>query len=356
MKSGRSLQEIAVELERQQTQKRDFVAPTTELNMIADTTVDRKSTHYLNVNGYGSFPVTDTAHEQIGSRIGIPKTYYDRMRNEAPALLSINVNHWFNGEKENRMVRTLDGRARAFLSNKFRPLDNLDLAQTVLPVLAEMRVHVESSELTERRLYVKAVTEKLSVEIKKGDVVQAGIVISNSEIGLGSVKVEPMVYRLVCLNGMIATDAGMRKYHVGRSGSEGDMASEFFRDETRKADDKAFWMKVRDVVRGSFSKDIFERIAHAMIESTARTIDADPVKVVEVVRRTFTPATETEGSGILQHLIKGGDLTQYGLVNAVTRFSQDVKDYDRATELERSGGDILGLDDGAWNRLLKQAA
>lgn len=35
------------------------------------------------------------------------------------------------------------------------------------------------------------------------------------------------------------------------------------------------------------------------------------------------------------------DFSQFGLVNAVTRSSQDVEDYNRATELERIGGTIL---------------
>ena len=53
--------------------------------------------------------------------------------------------------------------------------------------------------------------------------------------------------------------------------------------------------------------------------------------------------TEEEGGGILRHFADGGDLSQYGLLNAVTRFSQDVESYDRATELERIGGQVLEL-------------
>ena len=36
-----------------------------------------------------------------------------------------------------------------------------------------------------------------------------------------------------------------------------------------------------------------------------------------------------------------GDCSQYGLINAVTRASQDIEDYGRATELERLGGELL---------------
>lgn len=354
MKIGSSLQELAKKLEAEQTHKRDFIAPTTELKFVPEINKEKPEA-MLKVNGHGSFRLNDIAHGQIASRLGIPQKYYDRMRGGAPELLATNVNHWFDTEKEKRMIRTIDGKARAFLSDRYRPLDNLDMAQAVLPVLADMGVTVQSSELTERKLYIKAVTAKVQAEIKRGDVVQAGIVVSNSEVGLGSVKVEPMIYRLVCSNGLIAADHSMRKYHVGKAGSEEDLASEFFRDETRKADDKAFWMKVRDVVLGSFNLDLFKGMVESMQISTERIIDVDPVKVVEIVRKEHA-LPETEGTSILQHLIRGGDLSQYGLLNAVTRASQDVQDYDHATELERAGGDILDMDKRGWDALLGRAA
>ena len=37
----------------------------------------------------------------------------------------------------------------------------------------------------------------------------------------------------------------------------------------------------------------------------------------------------------------GNDFSAFGLVTAVTRSSQDVSDYNRATELERLGGTLL---------------
>ena len=50
----------------------------------------------------------------------------------------------------------------------------------------------------------------------------------------------------------------------------------------------------------------------------------------------------------------GNDFSHFGLVNAVTRSSQDVADYNRATELERIGGTLLdeGVDRAAKNGLL----
>ena len=63
-----------------------------------------------------------------------------------------------------------------------------------------------------------------------------------------------------------------------------------------------------------------------------------------------------ESSGVLQRLIEGNDLTLYGLSNAVTRHSQDVPDYDRATALEGIGYNILSMPAGQWSRINQMAA
>ena len=54
---------------------------------------------------------------------------------------------------------------------------------------------------------------------------------------------------------------------------------------------------------------------------------------------------------ILQYLIEGHDLSLYGLSNAVTRYSQDVNSYDRATDLEIIGYNILAMPRSVWSRL-----
>jgi len=79
-------------------------------------------------------------------------------------------------------------------------------------------------------------------------------------------------------------------------------------------------------------------------------IEADVVKVVEVTQKRFG-LTEGEKSGVLHHLIQGGDMNRFGLINAVTRTAQDVPDYDRSTELERLGGTILELPRRDWETI-----
>jgi hypothetical protein len=59
----------------------------------------------------------------------------------------------------------------------------------------------------------------------------AAIVISNSEIGNGTLRVEPSVFTTWCTNLAVMAQAAMKKYHVGRA-FEADTNLEIFRDET----------------------------------------------------------------------------------------------------------------------------
>ncbi|MEM9154166.1 MAG: DUF932 domain-containing protein [Cyanobacteria bacterium P01_F01_bin.33] len=345
MKLGKSLVQLAQELERQARAKRDFTADTRHLQMLpsGELQIEGESVEV--------FPTTQHAQRQIAQRVNIPTRYFTRMRDEAPELMAHNVNHWFHSHHEQRMVRTLDGKARAFLSNRYRRLDHYELAEAVLPVLGHMGegIKVASCEVTEQRLYLKVINERLQLDVKVGDPVQAGIAISNSEIGMGSLTVEPLVYRLVCRNGAIAKDYGTRKHHVGRAATE-DATYELFSDETLKADDRAFYLKVQDTVRAAVKMSTFSRIVEQMRAASDRKIEGHPAKAVELTAKAYS-LTQGESGGVLSHLIQGGDLSAYGLLNAITRTSQDVEDYDRATELEHIGCDLLTIPAQKWKAL-----
>jgi hypothetical protein len=352
MKSGRSLQSLAQELERQQLGKRDLVVPTT---LIRHATQDNGDTQLL-VEEPGQprhYAVTPLARKQLADKLKIPLAYFERMRTEQPQLLDRNVNTWLEQEGERHMLRTLDGKVRAVLSDRYRRLDNYDLAEHVLPILKQLDGHVASVELTETKMYIKYILPRLQYQMRVGDMVQAGIVISNSEVGQGTLAVQPLVFRLVCSNGLIAADQSMRKTHLGRSLGSDDGVT-VFQDDTLKADDQAFFLRVRDVVQSALSETTFVQIAEKMRRTMGIELKASPVKTVEVLRQRYS-LSETEGEGVLNHLVRGGELSAYGLVNAVTHYSKDVDDYDRATEFEALGGKLIELSSHDWKGLAEAA-
>lgn len=354
MKEGKTLQELAAELERQQLAKKDLIVSTGVLSM------DSRDDGGIALNVMGGqmiqhYDVGEIAHRQIGQFLKIPATYYDRMRREYPQLLTLNANGWFaQMPQAKRMLRTLDGTARALLSDRYRRIDNFEVASAVLPIISRMEgAGVESCELTDSRMYLKVVNPRVTAEIKKGDIVQAGVLISNSEVGMGSVTVSPLIYRLVCSNGMIAEDGKLRKYHVGRANESREDFS-IYRNETIEADDKAFLMKLEDSVKAAVDQARFAAIVDKLRESTEATFQPQQVQqVVELASKEYG-FTDSESSGILGHLAAGGDLSLYGLANAVTRQAQDVASYDRSTELEAAGYRIITMAPSLWRSLTKE--
>jgi hypothetical protein len=303
------------------------------------------------------FNIEQIAHRQIGARLGIPAAYYDRLqspegklteeqRQELKRLLDTNVNALFRLRPETRMVRTFKGEpegiARAFLSDSYRRRDNDELAEHILPILGQIpEVKIESCALTDTRFYLKAITPRVFGEVGLDDVVQAGVVIRNSEVGHGALSVQPLVFRLKCLNGMILAES-TRHYHVGRHVEAEEGSTRVFRDETMKLDDAAFFAKLGDVVKAAVDETNFAAIVAQMREAkTGETIEK-PKQAIEKLSKRFT-LSEAEGESVLKHLTEGGDLSAFGALNAVTRASQDVESYERATELEAVGGQILAM-------------
>ena len=354
MKSGRSLVNLAHELERQLATKQDMVVPSSLMRCHTDEGGGCKMMIEAN-DGVGEYGITNLARRQLAEKLKIPFAYFERMRAEQAALLDRNVNTWLQTDNERRMIRTLDGQVRAVLSDRYRRLDNYDLAENVLPILQRLAdARFESVELTETKMYIKVVTPRVEYEIAPGDVVQAGIVITNSEVGHGTLSVQPLVYRLVCRNGLIASDRALRKTHVGRILQSEDEAITVFRDDTLAADDKAFFLKVRDVVEAAVSEATFRQVAEKMQKTLDIKLTGDPVKTVEVLANRYA-LNEVERAGVLRQLIVEGDLSGYGLVNAVTHYSHDVEDYDRATEFEALGGKLIELPSSEWKGLVEAA-
>ena len=282
---------------------------------------------------------------------------------ESPELLAKNVNHGIDreanktrrdGKPESRMIRTVAGKARAVLSSSFRRLDSYDLCNEVLPIIADNKMLVESSEITETRLYIKALSPKIQAEIKKGDVVQYGLVISNSDVGSGSVRVEPLIYRLVCANGMIR-DTALNKFHVGRNQAERDV-QELLSEKTLSLSDSAFWSQVKDIVLASLRPEIFEREVNKLREAAEQKIlNFDIPEVIELSMKAAGVTGEETQKNMIAYLANGADgagLTKWGLANAFTYAAQaEHVSYDHSIELERAGARIVDLTPNQWNRI-----
>jgi len=353
MKTGRQLNEVMAELVRQNEAKRDFISPAAGMRLQDDGRTFEIS--HATTNQQEVFGTTGLFHRQVASALGIPAKYYDLMQSQKPGLLAQNVNTWLADRDASYMVRSMDygaGRvARALLSERYRRIDNMEIATAVLPLFAgQSQYEVVSCEVTENRLYLKIVNHKLELAVVPGDYVQAGVLISNSEVGLGAVSIQPLVYRLVCTNGMCVNDYGERRHHVGRAAKAVEDSFDLYTDETMEAEDKAFLLKLRDTTMAAIEETRFAMVVDKLKESVGAPITGKVQDVVELTSRTFG-INQDEQEGILKYLIAGGDLSLYGLSNAVTRASQDVESYDRATALEGIGWQVATMDRGQWKEI-----
>jgi hypothetical protein len=345
MQPGLTLTELAQKIQSQAALKKDFIAPTKRTWLDVEDKEMR-----LVLENQGEFPLQPLAHRQLATWSDIPQRYYDRMRDEVPQLLANNVTEWLRRSDKSRMIRTLAGEARAYLSNSYARVDYVDVAEAALPVLYEIPgVQVVSSNITDSRLYIQAVVPTIQGQVKVGDIVQAGVIISDSEVGLGSVSVSNILRRLICLNGMKTADV-FRKTHVGRQVESSEI---LWAEDTQRADDKAVLLKVRDMVRAAVDQHRFQQNLEKLQGLTdGRT--KSPVAAVEVLSNKFG-LTDTEKGSVLNSLIEGGDLSRWGLLNAITAQAHTAPSYDRAIEFEAMGGQLIELKKDEWNEVLEAA-
>ena len=332
MKQGRTLSELAKEVQRQSNAKIDRLYSCEELNFGL-----QGGTPVLRMRDCEAKSLTDTAHKQVGAHLNISTKYYDKMLGIAPQLLIDNLNYWFKHDPSTHMIRMLDGRVRAFLSQSYKRIDNDIILTAIAPVLGELgELSAKSFELTEKHMYIKVVTKKLTREVAPGDIVQSGVCITNSEVGSGGFNAHPLIYRLACANGMVVEDMRIRAIHRGPRLSAAEDYS-IYRPKTILTENQSIVMKAVDMVRAALDQKRFDTIVDTMRQK--RKIQMNIAQIPEIVENTAKEYQiyEEEKKNILEHLIKDGDFSLYGLSNAVTRASKNVQDYDRATKLEAIG-------------------
>jgi hypothetical protein len=346
-----TLQDLAAEVVRLEETKADRIVDT---RLMSATTAEGVTTLSFDAP-YGEVeggPLNDHAHGQIAARLQIPKKYYDRMRAENPALLDQNIGSWFRMKPERRLVRMLDGRVRAFLSDRYRRLDNVDLMQHAVvpllsnPVYGDLMYHVAA--ITDEKLYVRALLPETR-PVRIGDEVQRGIEFRNSEVGDGALVVAPFVWRLRCLNGLVRKEGGITRYHVGRAAEEEAYA--IYRDDTLAADDAAFFLKVRDAAEAALSETVFDEIVEEMRAAAEGREIENPVKATEALASSFD-LNETESARVLRELAAGGDLTRWGAVNALTAAAKSSDTFVRKHEMESAGGALLSASDSDWATII----
>ena len=342
MKQHLTIDEFDKEVTRRALAKVDYMVDTDEVTMLDD---GRTLSFAAGGDGMEELKVGGYCEGQIagilfGDAATMPIKTYRHLQSTQPDLLAHLVNEMWRRVPRRRMLRSLDGLARAWLSDKFLRLDDDRASQTAFAALMERHpdAKVVSSGFTETKTTLQFVTPRIQGEVKTGDIVQFGISYSNSEVGAGQFSASLLAYQLICLNGMVRPDMSFGVNHVGRRLTQ--KMGEIFADDTIHADAEALVLKMRDFVNHTLTDDGVEETLNRMREMAGVEV-SQPRKAIEVLANNVG-LTQGESDSVLGHFLRGGDNTLWGVQNALTAMSQDDDvSFERAKELEIVGGELL---------------
>jgi hypothetical protein len=327
--------------------KQDFIVPSNAVKLMDGERLSWGDSR----TSVPPMPMTNHAMGQLNTYLGIPSRFVDRLREDAPDLITTNVNRLLQTKSsDRRMIRTLGGRARAWLSDRYRALDYEDVAERALPMIQEAGYNIVSANVTESKLYIHVVSPRTEGELRVGDPVRFGWVISDSEVGMGTLSIQLFMERLRCLNGMVVPEFSNKRAHLGgRVVGDSDYLVQVSTETTKAADD-ALWFGVRDHIREFSSPLGIRRVMERLKEQTEARVEGDPQAVVEVLANKFL-LKEEEKKSVLYSFLEHGDRTRFGLANAITQLANDHTDYDRGVELEQIGGNVLMSGGGEWKSI-----
>lgn len=378
-----TLPQLISQLETDQVRKHDMVVPASHVTMNTDggavcvreapiageqLAQDLASIPGVEVSGHGrtgratlEYVPLRIAHDQLAARLGIPRKYYHRMHEDAPALLAENVNTWTTRAGRNYLVRTFRPRPesdlpagvlRAVLSDRYKVIDNLDLLYAVLDAIRKtgIDVNVRSCDLTSRRMYVSVSAPGVTFDapdLMSGyrnpegrgtftPTLTAGLVFSNSETGHGSFQVLPRPTANVCTNALTWKDDRIRRVHLGSQLEQGAVR---WSRETRRRGLRLLQHQVQDAVKTFLSASYLRRLSARMLEAGDRELD-HPINAVTAAA-DFAGLSEGERADVVDYFVRGGDTRAVGVTQALTYHAQRAEGADAQYGLEAGVQDVL---------------
>ncbi len=362
---GMSLAELHAKVQDLQASKLDLVVDSRRLTMKIGGSPegDRPTTLWVETqDGPLGLDFNDVWLTQALQRTKIPLKHGRRLLADHADLLASELNALWSREPAQGMLRTMGGKARAWLSTSFRRLDHLDMLEATLPTLEELGARALRGYLSDSRLYLNVINPNLSADLSPkqdgSDMVYPGLCLSNSEVGMGSTRVEGFLFNSFCENGMIfgkKSAVEIRQTHLGkRTEVHEAFATVATTSRTQRLQDELFWSQVQDAVTALFQEEQFTKWTGTLRSARQREIGAgaDVAEVTKLVATRFN-LTEAEEKAVLSHVTRDAHqngATQYGWAQGITRTAQDsFVSPDRAVELHRIGGEFVGLSERAWN-------
>ena len=339
MKKGHDVRQIVQQINKDVKSKKDYIVT---LNALEVTTSNNTYPNLEFTDAPDQYSLTDHSMNQLCGKLEIGTQYLRKCLPVSQELVAHNLNFWIKNTKSKElMVRTIErdsdelpNIARAVCSNRYKRIDNDVVVTHSLNKLMDLGLDIKYVNYDRDTLNVTAVNPKVEGEVSKGDVVQSGVTITNSEIGSGSLMIQPFIYRLVCTNGMVAPRYLNRFYsrHVGK----------IVIDPSNDDQYVTIIDKMQKQIDLISSNDVWNESFDGLVKATKQSINSH--QIVELAKRHGV--SESERAQIferLNHYV--GDTfttTKYDLANAVTNIANDEeKSNERARKLQELGGLII---------------
>jgi len=264
----------------------------------------------------GELHLQEHALKQLCARIGVPFAFFKKC---PPALQEFNV-AWFMQNLESDkdvMLRMVKGaQVRAILSDRYAPFDDIELFR-ILSDFMDGTEEVILQSFNETSSHVRITWPSRAEEIRPGDVVEQGIHLANSEVGLRSVTILGVVHRLKCKNGLIAREKKGGFRHIGDP--------ERIRSHVQQV--------IEDVKHDS------ERLMVKFKKSLEKEL-AQPLEMINELARNHD-LTKDEYEAILNSFMAEPSQSLFGVVNAVSHSAHRCADADRKFEMESIASNVL---------------
>jgi hypothetical protein len=280
------------------------------------------------------------------------------------SILDVNVNYWLDRLDRNVFIRAYAdpvagrGLARAMLSDRFRVIDNYDVAlavwEQIQPANSGLDVRLIHADLTDTSMYLYFEVPTVAVpggefvrryrDPRSGNtgldfpLVSAGFVVRNGELGDGAATVTPRLKVQVCSNGMTRTVDATRKIHLGSKMETGVID---WSNETAERNLELITSQVKDAVRTFCTTDYVQRVVDDMNERGGQPL-ANPEKAIAQVAKSLS-WSEDRRAAVMASFIAAGSVTVGGVVQAVTNVALDEPDGDQAFMLETQAEKVFDL-------------
>ena len=363
-----TLSAIVQKIQTEAARKQDYIASTDALQVQTvngNTNIVVEARHGMSTR---IFETNEVAFGQLANNCDIDVRTARRLRdneNYAPEFDKL-INKILVNETKSKMLRTFDSAdawtkplVRAIVSDKFKTFDNVDLVEAALPQLMDSPANwqIVNGTVTDHRLYLRLKSLVQVAEPALGDHMANGILLRNSEVGMGSVEVRQMVFTLACLNGMMSSNI-TRHTHVTSARGTDDWS--VLTAEAKNADNHALQLKLRDVVASYASRESFDqtveqmRIAHGDIVENGL---ANPSGVVENVVKVLSLPKKSSAdimAGLMQTIQQSGysnkPISRATIVNAVTAVAHSA-DADSVDDWYFNGRAVLDLPRNQWETI-----